>query len=371
MIMESVMRIQVCKDPVTKMLLGRFGYKLVFIWFIFPILPILTSVHYETLTSMMLPSELSGESVKTLPLLKDEMFYSLLVVIPFVIILLNYFLTSIPDMVVALWENKVIQSRIEPEPSIKQYNAYLREFETKVNNKKEFSLISISIPIIILLSLYGYYKALTIEYPAVTSYDIRFFPLSGIVFYAAIVFLFYLVIPTLYKGFLSILLPRKLHREFSIRARPLHPDKCGGLKSLGDLCIRFDYIFLIGVVSSIFHLLLSEGTESEMYFYFFLAYAFLVTFFFLYPLWPIHNVMKVQKYDLLNKLNDTLDPLYLDIAGSADIDTKNLEKIDRMDMIYSRVSNMPVWPFDTGGLIRFLTTVCVPFVGIIVDTLIF
>ncbi|KYK32309.1 MAG: hypothetical protein AYK19_03280 [Theionarchaea archaeon DG-70-1] len=150
------MRIQVCKDPVTKMLFGRFGYNLVFIWFIFPILLVVTSIYYETLTSVILPFELSAEGAKALPLLKDEMFYSLLVVIPFVIILLNYFLNSIPDMFVNLWENKVIQSKIEPEPSIKQYNTYLKEFETKINNKRAFTFISIIIPIIIFTKKFSF-----------------------------------------------------------------------------------------------------------------------------------------------------------------------------------------------------------------------
>lgn len=154
--MESVMRIQVCKDPVTKMLLGRFECNLILIWFIFPILLVVTSIYYETLTSVMLPSELSVESVKAPHLLKDEMFYSLLAVIPFVIILLNYFLKSIPDMFVNLWENKIIQSRTEPEPSIKQYNTYLKEFETRINNKRAFTFISIIIPLIIFTKKFSF-----------------------------------------------------------------------------------------------------------------------------------------------------------------------------------------------------------------------
>lgn len=366
----SVMRIQVCKDPVTKLFLGRFGYGLVLIWFIFPILLILTSIYYETLTTMNVPSGLAGD-VKALPLLKDETFYSLLVVVPCVFVLLIHFLKSIPDTFVNLWENKVIQGKTESKMLIEQYNVQLKTIETKINNKNHFRVIYISTFIIILLSLYGYHKTLTLEYPVVTSYDTRFFPLSGIVFYATAIFLAYLVIPTLYKGVRLIFLPRKLHRTFGIRVRPLHPDGCGGLKSLGDLCIRFDYIFLVGAVGSALRLFFSEGGEFELYFYFFLVYAFLVTFFFLYPLWPVHNVMKAQKYHLLNRLNERLDPAYQEIAESADISVENLEKLEKMDIIYRRVNGMPVWPFDTGGLLRFLTTVFVPLLSILADVFIF
>ena len=363
------MRIQVYKDPVTKVLFGRFGYKLVLIWFIFPLLLILTSAYYETLTTIELP--VGPGDVETLPLFKDETFYSLLIVVPCVLILLNYFLESIPGILVNLWENKVIQSKIKPELLIEQYNMQLKTLEKKINSKKAFTLISVGIPIIVFLSLYGYYKTLTINYPVVTSYDIRFFPLSGVVFYVIAIFLTFLVIPVLYKGVSLVFLPRKLHKEFHIRAKPLHPDNCGGLKSLGDLCIRFDYVFLVGAVGSALQLAFSQGTEVEIYLYFFLVYGFFVTFFFFYPLWPVHNVMKAQKYDLLNKLNEKLDPAYQEITESADITAENLENIERIDRIYDRVSKMPVWPFDTGGLIRYLTTVFIPFLGIVADMFIF
>lgn len=362
--MESVMKIHVCKDPVTKLLLGRFGYKLVLMWFIFPILLILTSMYYKTLTTIVLPAELLAESVKTLPLLKDRTFYSLLIVVPLVLVLLNYFFKFIPELFVNLWENKVIQSKTEPKISLEQYNTQLKEIETEINSKRVFSLIMVSMPIIIFLSLYSFYKTLSIEYPVVTAYDIRFFPLSGIVFFAIAVFMVYLVIPVIYKGFFLIFLPRKLHREFHLKVRPLHPDTCGGLKSFGELCIRFDYIFLVGAVGSVLYLFFSEGIEVELYFSIFLVYCFFVTFFFFYPLWPIHTVMKAQKYDLLNKLNEKLDPAYQEIAD-VDISTEKLEEIEKMGKIYDRVSNMPVWPFDTGGLIRFLTAVFMPLLGIL------
>lgn len=362
------MKIQVCRDPVTKMFLGRFGYKIVLIWFIFPILLILTSVYYDTLTSISL-SELPAKDADTLPLFKDLTFYSLLIVVPGVFILLNYFLRSVPDMFVTLWENKVVQSRLKSGTLIEEYIAWLKEMETRINRKRDFYIISASMPIIIILSLYAYYRTLTIESPIITSYDIRFFPLSGVVFYAITIFLVYLIVPAVYKGFLIILIPRKLRKKFNVRVKPMHPDKCGGLKSLGDLCIRFDYIFLVGVAGSVLNLFFSEGTEFEIYFATFLIYGFFVTFLFLYPLWPVHTMMKTQKYDLLTVLNEKLDPIYQEIAGKADISAE-IEEIQKMDVIYGRVSRMPVWPFDTGGLIRLLTTVFFPFLGLIVDMLI-
>ena len=131
--MESVVKIQVCRDPITSVFLGRFGYNLVFIWFIFPVLLLLTSVYYGTLTDIVLPSELSAEGAETLPLLKDRTFYSLLVVVPCVLIVLNYFLRSVPDMFVTLWENKVVRSNIEHGALIGQYNTQLKELEARLS----------------------------------------------------------------------------------------------------------------------------------------------------------------------------------------------------------------------------------------------
>ena len=329
----------------------------------------MTSLYYGTLTSIGQPSELT-ESVETLPLFKDRTFYSLVVVVPCILVILNYLMQSVTEMFVNLWENKVIQNS-EPENLIEHYNIQLRKFETRINSKRAFTLISVIIPIIISLSLYSYQKTLTIDYPVVTSYDIRFFPLSGIVFYVTALFMSYLVLPAFYKGLRIVFLPRKLHKMFSIRAKPLHPDECGGLKSIGDICIRFDYIFLIGAVGSVLLLFLSEGLVSEIYLFTFLVYASFVTFFFFYPLWPIHNVMKAQKYELLKTLSEKLDPIYGEMTGSADISAENLEKIEKLDRIYDRASKMPVWPFNIGGLIRFLTTVLIPFLGIIANFIIF
>ena len=176
------MRIQVCKDPVTNQSFGRLGYKLVLVWLIFPVLLFLTSLYYGTLTTMSLPPDLSG--VEALPLLKDETFYAFLVVIPCVFGLFTYLLRSIPTTFVDLWENKVLQSRGESNMLIEQYNAQLKDVETRINDKKVFRLLYASIPVIVLLSLYGYYKTLTMTYPVVTPYDIRFFPLGGIVFFS-------------------------------------------------------------------------------------------------------------------------------------------------------------------------------------------
>jgi hypothetical protein len=273
-------------------------------------------------------------------------------------------------MFVNLWENRVIQSN-ESKNQIDHYNTQLKLFETRINNYKVFRILSVIIPVIIFLSLYSYQKTLTLTYPVVTSYDIRFFPLSGIVFYAAALFMAYLIIPALYKGLVIVFLPRKLHKTFSIKARHLHPDESGGLKSIGDLCIRFDYIFLIGAVSSVLFLFQSEGSESEIYFFTFTVYAFLVMFFFFYPLWPLHTVMKSQKFELLKTLSEKLDPIYDEIQEKEDISIENTKKIEKLDRMYERARNMSVWPFNTGGLIRFLTTVFIPLLGIIANFIIF
>ena len=41
-----------------------------------------------------------------------------------------------------------------------------------------------------------------------------------------------------------------------------------------------------------------------------------------------------------------------------------------MDILYERVSSMPVWPFDIGGLARVLTTIFFPIIGLFVDMVI-
>lgn len=367
--MGSVRKIEICKDPVSRVFFGRFGYRVVFVWFILLLLLVLTSVYYGTLTAITLPFDLPA-GVRLLPLFKDIDFYCVLIVVPCQLILLDYFLKAIPDTFMDLWRNKVIQNRTKPGDSIKQYSEQLEILETEINDRKSMIFGFVVVTVFLFSSLYFDYRAAITEYSTVKSHDFRFFPLSDIVFHIMTAFYTYLLIAVSVKGFFLISFIRRLHEDYIIRIRPVHPDKCGGFKPLGDLCIKFDYAFLIATVFSLFYFLFPQGTGIPVLFLELLVLIFLSTFLFFYPIWPIHNSIKRQKSDTLSKLNEKLDPIYQEVMiKDSDIPANKLEKIERMDTIYERVSKMSEWPFDIGNWLKYLVTILIPLLAIMVTVL--
>lgn len=245
-----------------------------------------------------------------------------------------------------------------------------------INSNKSYIIAILYIFISNFLVLYNTYKTPKIESYVIMYCDIRVFPLSGIATTAMYIILYFLLITIAYKSYFSIRFLRRLREDFNIRVRPLHPDKCGGLKPVGNFCIKIDYILLIvGIVIAAISIL-PHSKELNIFIYFgLLLYVFLATFFFFYPLWTVHDSMKTQKNDLLSKLNEKLDSIYQEAykeiaTKGTKINSEKLEKIKNLDTIYERANKMPIWPFDVGTLTRFLTTVLIPVLSIIVNILV-
>lgn len=83
--------------------------------------------------------------------------------------------------------------------------------------------------------------------------------------------------------------------------------------------------------------------------------------------------MKVQRYDLLSKLDEKLDSDYREmlddiIDKGIDVSSRTLKKIGRIDRIYERAHKMPIWPFEASGFVLFLTAVFVPVLSVIAIT---
>jgi len=265
-----------------------------------------------------------------------------------------------------------MRSEFKSEGTVERYNAQLRELEAKMNDNRMYRFLIILTALLVLIFFSPRTRNISVEYPIVTYFDLRFFPLSGIMVYSITIFLVIQFLLIAHKALVLLDFPRNLYREFKIETKFLHPDRCGGLRPLGDLCIRFDYILLILLIYLILRIFFHYDIEFEVYFYLFLSVAYfsIVTLIFFYPLWPIHALMKTQKRALMNKLSKKLDPMYRElIVGRTNISAKDLEKIGKMDMIYNRANEMPVWPFDTGSLIKFFSTVFIPILGIILQNL--
>lgn len=333
-------------------------------------------MYYGTLITIPLPFKSSVENVKATPLIGDMVFIVFLILGTCGIILMNYAIESVPGTFTELWRNGVIQSKNSSKNPIRSYNKQLRELENTINSKKSYIVATAYIVIHNFLALYRYYLVPVTESPIIPYHDIRAFPLSGIVVHIMYGLVYFVLVIMIYKGYFLVQALRKLNKNFNIQIKPLHQDKCGGLKPVGDLCIKIDYMLLVFFAAIVIFSVFSFTEEIEILVYFgILLYTASATFFFFYPLWPVHNSMKRQKNTLIRRLNEKFDPFYQEIykeitIKGANISSEKLEKIEQIEKIHESATRMPIWPFDVVGLIRFFTTVFVPVLGIIIDTIV-
>ncbi len=362
---ESVIRIQPCKDPLTKMLFGRFGYKVVYFWVACNAVFILTSLHYKTLTHIELPFK-SVDTV-AVPLLRDKNFYIFFALGICGIILTDQGLRAVPRTFADLWENEVLQSKTKMERHVGAYNKQLEEVEKKINSKKSY-IFAVLYSVISVILLYLDLHRVPIEKSPIILYsDIRVFPLTGIAVNATYAVLYFLLIIMVYKGVLLIYFLRKLHTTFDFQVNPLHLDGCGGLKPVGDFCIAISYIVFVFfiVVVAFFTFPHVEELNLALYSSLFL-YVFFASFFFVYPIWPIHNSMKAQKSEILRELKEALGPDYWEsldrlIERSMESSTPRSK---RLETIYEMADIMRIWPFNVSGLLLFLTAALIPVLSV-------
>jgi len=147
--------------------------------------------------------------------------------------------------------------------------------------------------------------------------------------------------------------------------RPIFPDNSAGLKSLANLSLYFMYMvmpFFLIYISLILrgsNLLMGQQVSIIA-----LMIVLFITFFL--PLGSVHATMKRAKIRELEELAHHSSRINLEIKQylsrreygekfSADI-----EALEKIDFLYSKVEKMPVWPFNMGNLGRVILASMVP-----------
>lgn len=159
--------------------------------------------------------------------------------------------------------------------------------------------------------------------------------------------------------------------RLATRIRPLHPDKIGGLASVGRLSLSVNYFSAL--IVAFFSLLLVFDEIAKSYWYWFLSpiasYVFAIVSFF-WPLAPFHEYMERARDKLLMDLaiafEKTSEKLSIDRTTGA-INMEISTRLVRISELYDQAAKMPVWPFDAPTLWRFLSAVSIPFVTFLAD----
>ena len=192
--------------------------------------------------------------------------------------------------------------------------------------------------------------------------------LPGYVFLAC-VFVFYALVPVcVFRTIAISLFLRDAVAHSSLRMMPFHPDRCGGLRSVGRLGLRSQWLLtILGlniVTLGLMVLYLGmHGSIEALPIAAAIAYLIIGPIVFVAPLLPFRNGMLRTKAELMGEVSERLriELQRLRTLLPAGIITKEDEElIERLRKIGAVIDQLPVWPFDAGTLRSVLTAYVVP-----------
>jgi hypothetical protein len=355
-------------------------------WYLFPILfyPLLLlfaffydlfAGNYESFKS------LNNSLTKTH--LTDWIYFSLVIALSLAVLLFNRWRSNIPLIFQQLLSKKRLSS-IKQDCDINQaYYFYLQAYQRDLLSKKRYILSAITtavcLPLFILIAL------------------IRYIPNGLIVLneahlYYTIVWIFWIVIPSLFCGYffgvgawvtyITGVYVKNLAYHFILNIQPSHPDNCGGLRVLGNLCLNMTLPILVGAtllgifgIGGIIYPGLTRGLiivpiAANIFLFLFALPLASITFF--PPLWNIHREMISRKEIYEDEFAVRLEKLEKKMQSSLDRGDLEEAKTTKEEMEIVQVLHpdkigYPTWPFDRRILLTLLTTQIVPAISLIIN----
>lgn len=154
--------------------------------------------------------------------------------------------------------------------------------------------------------------------------------------------------------------------EFNVEIQPMHPDRAGGLRLLGNYVLTTG--ILIAVVGLYFGMQLlraqtDSGVLSREYFVELAAYLLVAPTVFFLPLLSVHTRMGEAKEKLLYEIAQQFDVEYRVLLEGLRHDTLKVDDVERLEAIqkiYRIAEGAPAWPFNFGIISRFSFAVLLP-----------
>lgn len=175
----------------------------------------------------------------------------------------------------------------------------------------------------------------------------------------------------------------KLGRNFEIGIQPNHPDQCGGLRPIGNLCLMIALLLLVpaiflsvwGFATTFFN----AGGEiynqlwSGLFRQWLVLLSALALFAFLWPLYSIHLQMQKQRRKVQTELDDLaqrIDELSTELRTQAYTLTpeqgeEKLKSLEFLKKVYEENSRIPAWPIDWQTILKFSSAQAVPLLSLL------
>lgn len=174
---------------------------------------------------------------------------------------------------------------------------------------------------------------------------------------------YYMIVIILYKCIVTTLALNKVFK-FELNLQPLHPDKCGGIKSIGSLAIAMHYFLqLILVFLTMIAFFNPTNLHNVAFVFMFLTFVIIAMFSLFFSLYKAHDKMQKTKIDLLSKLHLEFQKYYESLYKNLTDKTfqkRTADNLQSINNLYALANNMPVWPFDFQSLLRFFSTISIP-----------
>lgn len=191
----------------------------------------------------------------------------------------------------------------------------------------------------------------------------------GYVFIASI-FMFYAVL-TVYivRGLAIAVLFESIVLHAEIRLLPMHPDRAGGLRPMGTLGLRNEYVLMllglnVMLLAFVSYRYLHVPSALEWVIVAaVVAYCVLGPIVFTAPLLPFRRGMLKTKESLLaevaQRVRIELARIRRELNGGQ-LSQEDEELIERLRKIGKFIDELPVWPFDASTLRKFVLAYVVP-----------
>ena len=194
--------------------------------------------------------------------------------------------------------------------------------------------------------------------------------------YLLSLFLAYSILPLFILRSIAVTrLLRSIIRAGEIDIVPFHPDRCGGLKPVGQIGLRSQYVLTVLGVNLLLLILVAvmflEAAPPGLWA---LIIAAAITYFilgpivFVLPLLPFRSGMLRAKNALMD---DVAQRLRIELAKTSvalrngSVTKEDEEMLDRLRKIGRLIEELPVWPFDATTLKKFITAYILPILGLI------
>ena len=293
------------------------------------------------------------------------------------LILLRMLFEKVSEALRSVWSQGLVRASTDGLPLEESFSFFLQRFQHRLNTRWSWIVgvvFALGVFLISLggLTLLGLYRSPNTAVQLINIFFVQRLGFIGpIIGYILGLFVWRVGVIALYTYHLG--------QSFEIDSFPNHPDRCGGLKSLGDLCLLIAFTLLVpaiylsfwGIIVNYYDI---QGTEfyaqvwSGVFRKLLVLLSGFAFFFFFMPLYQIHIQMSRRKQELhqeLDRISQNISRLSLEIRSQAErMDAgdgkEKLATLEFLETVYQKSSVVPTWPFNASLVWKFAAGQAVP-----------